>query len=69
MREYLIRRLVLIPLLLLGITVIDFVFINLAPGDPVTAMLDPQDMRKMSKTDIEARREALGLTASRHVIR
>jgi len=61
MREYLIRRVVLIPLLLLGITVIDFVFINLAPGDPVTAMLDPQDVRKMSKADIEARREALGL--------
>jgi peptide/nickel transport system permease protein len=61
MREYLLRRLLLIPLLLLGITVIDFVFINLAPGDPVTAMLDPQDMRKLSKEDIEARREALGL--------
>jgi peptide/nickel transport system permease protein len=61
MREYLIRRLVLIPFLLLAITVIDFAFINLAPGDPVTAMLDPQDMRKMSKADIEARREALGL--------
>jgi peptide/nickel transport system permease protein len=67
MREYLIRRIVLIPLLLLGITVIDFVFINLAPGDPVTAMLDPQDMRKMSKADIEARREALGLNQPLHV--
>src|SRR5215203_4780161 len=61
MRDYLIRRVILIPILLLGITVIDFVFINLAPGDPVTAMLDPQDIRKMSKEDIEARREALGL--------
>ncbi len=49
MRDYLIRRTILIPLLLLGITVIDFAFINLAPGDPVTAMLDPQDVRKMSK--------------------
>lgn len=67
MRDYLIRRILLIPLLLLGITVIDFVFINLAPGDPVTAMLDPQDLRKMSKADIEARREALGLNQPIHV--
>ena len=67
MRDYLIRRIILIPLLLLGISVIDFVFINLAPGDPVTAMLDPQDLRKMSKADIEARREALGLNDPVHV--
>jgi peptide/nickel transport system permease protein len=67
MRDYLLRRIVLIPLLLLGITVIDFIFINLAPGDPVTAMLDPQDIRKMSVADIEARREALGLNQPLHV--
>ena len=67
MREYALQRLLLIPLLLLGITVIDFVFINLAPGDPVTAMLDPQDVRSMSQADIEARREALGLNKPAHI--
>ena len=67
MREYVFRRLLLIPVLLLGITVIDFVFINMAPGDPVTAMLDPQDVRRMSQADIQARREALGLNRPAHI--
>ncbi len=61
MRQYLLRRLLLVPVLLLGITALDFVFINLAPGDPVTAMIDPNEMINISREDVEARREALGL--------
>lgn len=61
MRQYILRRLILIPILLLGITALDFTFINLAPGDPITAMIDPQEMRQMTKEDIERRRQALGL--------
>jgi peptide/nickel transport system permease protein len=61
MSQYLIRRLLLVPILLLSITAIDFVFINIAPGDPVSAMIDPNEMIKMSRADMEARREALGL--------
>ena len=61
MTQYIIRRLLLIPLLLLGITLLDFVFINLAPGDPVTAMMDPNELTRMSEEEVEARREALGL--------
>jgi peptide/nickel transport system permease protein len=61
MGQYILRRLILIPILLLGITAIDFTFINLAPGDPITAMLDPSEMRQMTDEDIARRRAALGL--------
>jgi peptide/nickel transport system permease protein len=61
MTQYLIRRLLLIPLLLIGITLLDFIFINIAPGDPVSAMLDPNELTRMSPEEVEARREALGL--------
>lgn len=36
MTSYLLRRLLLLPITLLGIVFINFVIINLAPGDPVT---------------------------------
>lgn len=61
MGQYILRRLLLIPILLLGITAIDFTFINMAPGDPITAMLDPTEMRLMTQEDIDRRRAALGL--------
>src|SRR5215469_6601136 len=61
MRQYILRRLLLIPILVLGITMLDFVFINLAPGDPVTAMIDPSERVHMTPADIQARREVLGL--------
>lgn len=61
MGQYILQRLLLIPLLLLGITAIDFTFISLAPGDPITAMIDPAEMRHMTDEDIARRRAALGL--------
>src|SRR5262245_36534419 len=61
MRQYVTRRLLLIPILLLGITALDFGFINLAPGDPVTAMINPNELRGLTKQAVEARRRALGL--------
>lgn len=36
MLNYVIRRLILLPLTLLGIILVNFTIINLAPGDPVT---------------------------------
>jgi peptide/nickel transport system permease protein len=59
--HYLARRVVLIVPLLLGITFLNFVLINLAPGDPITAMLDPMEVSSLSEAEIEAKREALGL--------
>ena len=61
MLQYLSRRVLLIPVLLLGITLLDFVFINLTPGDPVTAIVNPNELVGMDPAAVEARREALGL--------
>jgi peptide/nickel transport system permease protein len=61
MTQYILRRLALAIPLLLGITVITFVIINLAPGDPITALMNPEEMNVLSKEEIDARREALGL--------
>jgi peptide/nickel transport system permease protein len=71
MQQYLLRRLVLIPILILGITILDFAFINLTPGDPVRAMMNPNELIHLSDEAVQARREALGLNkplAVRYVI-
>jgi ABC-type dipeptide/oligopeptide/nickel transport system permease component len=36
MGRYIIRRLLTMPLILLGISIFTFVLIQLAPGDPIT---------------------------------
>jgi peptide/nickel transport system permease protein len=59
--HYLERRLALTVPLLLGITFLNFVLINIAPGDPITAMLDPMEVSAISDAEIRAKREALGL--------
>ena len=47
--------------MLLGITVVTFVIINLAPGDPITALINPLEMNVRSADEIEQAREDLGL--------
>jgi peptide/nickel transport system permease protein len=59
--QYVVRRLLLAVPMLIGITVITFTIVNLAPGDPITAMMDPLEMRQMTRDEIEARRAELGL--------
>lgn len=61
MSQYLTRRILMIPVLILGITLLDFVFINLTPGDPVTAIVNPNELVGLDPAAVEARREALGL--------
>jgi peptide/nickel transport system permease protein len=61
MTNYLARRLALVLPLLLGITVITFTIVSLAPGDPITALINPEEMNVMSKAELEAQRERLGL--------
>ncbi len=41
MVKYIIRRLLISIPVLLGITMITFAAYNLAPGDPISAMIDP----------------------------
>lgn len=57
MSQYLVRRLLVMLPVLIGITFINYGIINLAPGDPVDLLIDPN----MSQADKEVRREALGL--------
>ena len=68
MKKYILRRiLITIPLVFI-ITVILFAFINLAPGDPVDAMIDPLELGEEAYSSVvdfekakEQAREALGL--------
>ena len=71
MGRYLLRRLAISVPILLGISITTFALGNVAPGDPVTAMLDPKQMANLGPEWIEQRKEALGLNdpaAVRYVI-
>jgi peptide/nickel transport system permease protein len=57
MLKYLIKRILIALPVILGVTVISYLIISLAPGDAVDLMVDPT----MSKADLEQRREDLGL--------
>ncbi|MEA2512150.1 MAG: peptide/nickel transport system permease protein [Thermomicrobiales bacterium] len=71
MGRYLLRRLVIAVPILFGISLTTFALGNVAPGDPVTAMLDPKQMANLGPEWVEQRKEALGLNkpaATRYVI-
>jgi peptide/nickel transport system permease protein len=59
MLPYIARRLVAAVPIIVGITFFVFLIINLAPGDPVAMMINPN--RPLSPVAMMARREALGL--------
>ena len=61
MTAYIARRLALMLPMLLGITTITFLLMNWAPGDPITSMIDPEQLVSMSKEQVERKREQLGL--------
>ena len=60
MRRYIVRRLLLLPLLLLGVSALTFALIHLAPGDPLSTQfgLNP---RGMEPETVERLRAQLGL--------
>ena len=59
MLRYIARRLLAAVPIIVGITFFVFLIINLAPGDPVSMMINPN--RPLSPEAMMARREALGL--------
>ncbi len=61
MGQYALRRLAISVPVLLVVTVIAFFLVNLAPGNPVDAMIDPATRAEMGPEAIEARKAALGL--------
>lgn len=63
MLSYLLRRLLIAIPILLGVTIMNFYIINLAPGDAVDLMVDPG----MTQADVERQREDLGLNDALHV--
>ncbi|WP_413378127.1 ABC transporter permease [Alkalihalobacillus sp. 1P02AB] len=57
MLSYIMRRLLIAIPILLGVTILNFIIINLAPGNPVDMMVDPN----LSPEALHAQKEALGL--------
>ena len=61
MATYLLRRLAISVPVLLGITLVVYVVISLAPGDPVDAMINPEMAASMGPGFMDLKREELGL--------
>ena len=63
MASYLIRRILIAIPVLIGITIICFAALSLAPGDPLTARLDPTILAQLQRDPalLQARRHELGL--------
>src|SRR5205085_3002819 len=61
MYRWLVRRLLISIPVLLGITVLSFVFVRLAPGDPVRMMINPEYLAGGAEEYIALRRAELGL--------
>ncbi len=61
MGRYFLRRLVISVPVLLFVTLIAFALVNLAPGDPVTSMINPATRAELGPEWVESRQKALGL--------
>ena len=61
MGRYLLRRLAISVPVLFGITLVTFVIINMAPGDPVAALIDPESISALGPEWFEEQKKALGL--------
>lgn len=61
MGQFLLRRILISIPVLLGITIAMYIIVNLAPGDPVTALMNPEQMANMGPEWVEQQRESLGL--------
>ena len=61
MGRYILRRLVISIPVLIGITMAVYIIVNLAPGDPVTAMIDPEAVINLGPEWVEDQKRKLGL--------
>jgi peptide/nickel transport system permease protein len=61
MTGFILRRLAISIPVLFGISLATYLFLILAPGDPLTAMLNPQQVATLGPEWVEQRREAMGL--------
>ncbi|MGH2561817.1 MAG: ABC transporter permease [Thermomicrobiales bacterium] len=60
MARYILRRIAVSIPILLGVTVITFLFVNLVPGDYIDSLIDPE-VSSATRADYEALEEQLGL--------
>lgn len=63
MSKYLLRRLLISVPILFGISIVTFLMVNLAPGDPVSALIDPETAAQLGPEWYELQRARLGLDA------
>jgi peptide/nickel transport system permease protein len=61
MLTYIVQRLLIALPILIGVTAVTYALISLAPGDPVTAMLDPEQMTVLGPEWVAERKAELGL--------
>jgi peptide/nickel transport system permease protein len=61
MATYLVRRLLVAIPTLFGITVLAFGALSLAPGDPITALIDPELLARLTEEQLDGLRRELGL--------
>ncbi|MCL6477349.1 MAG: ABC transporter permease [Peptococcaceae bacterium] len=66
MKQYLLKRFLYLIPVMLGVSIITFALINLAPGDPAELMLRAEGMEP-TREAVEALRRELGLNAPVHV--
>jgi peptide/nickel transport system permease protein len=61
MGRYILRRLLISIPVLFGITVVTYAIVSLAPGDPVSALVDPEQAAALGPGWLEQQRSELGL--------
>jgi peptide/nickel transport system permease protein len=61
MGHYLLRRVAISVPVLIFVTLIAFVLVNLAPGDPVSSMINPVTRAELGPDWVKLRQEQLGL--------
>jgi peptide/nickel transport system permease protein len=61
MGAYIVRRLLIAIPVLVGITIISFFILALAPGDPVSGLVAPERLATMSQAQLAALRREFGL--------
>jgi peptide/nickel transport system permease protein len=61
MQQFILKRIVVSVPVLIGVTMLSFLFVSLAPGDPVTAMISPADRATLGPEWVAERKHQLGL--------
>lgn len=61
MGRYILRRLLISIPVLFGITLVTYLIVSLAPGDPVSALVNPEQIAELGPGWLEQQRAELGL--------